>query len=109
MAFRRATVSSQPPGLVGHAAVRPGADRFLERILDRLVGQIEVAELAGQEGDQSAAFPVGGFGDRRLGRGIEFAHAPGLNDSGRTSTEPLGIGSSSARASASSRSAAETR
>ena len=47
MAWRRAVVSSHAPGPVGQAVARPALERGDERLLQRVLGEVEVAERAG--------------------------------------------------------------
>ena len=54
MARLRAVVVIQPPGLGGRPSRRPPAQRDGERVLDRILGDVDVAEDADQGGHRSA-------------------------------------------------------
>ena len=54
MARRRAAVSSQAGGLVGHAVRRPVPRRRLERVGQRVLGEVEAAVLADEQREQPA-------------------------------------------------------
>ena len=53
-AWLRAVVVIQPPGLGGTPSARPLAQGDGERLLDRILGDVDVAEGADQGGDRSA-------------------------------------------------------
>ena len=59
-------------GVVGDAIARPVLERRHERVLDRVLGQVEVAEDADQAGERAAGFPSEGL----LGGRSSIAHAP---------------------------------
>ena len=52
MARRRATVVSQAPGAIGHAGAGPGGERLGDRVLGRVLGGIEVTQVAGERGHE---------------------------------------------------------
>ena len=54
MARLRAVVTIQPPGFGGTPAVRPPLEGDDEGLLDRLLGEVDVAEEADQGGDGPA-------------------------------------------------------
>ena len=56
MALKRPVETSQARGLAGHALRRPALHRRRERLLQRLLGQIEVAEQADERGQDAAGF-----------------------------------------------------
>jgi hypothetical protein len=73
------------PGVVGNAVRRPAAQRGQVRILDRVLGEPDVAEDAGKQGDGAAELgPEHPVDCRRL-RGHAVA---GITITGRTSIEP---------------------
>ena len=89
------------PGVGGHAAVRPGLERGDERVLDGLLGEVEVAEDADQRRDRPALLLaeqavddlVRWSGRRRQSAPTAVGHAPARpprrsRRSGRTSIEP---------------------
>ena len=68
-------------GVVRHGATRPGAQRDLERVLDRLFGEVEVA----RDPDKGRHRAPGALPERSL-EGSERVGHPSMM--GRTSTEP---------------------
>ena len=100
------------PGVVGDSALRPGADRLDERLLDRVLGQIEVAEDPDQGRDRpSPLLPEEPLDDlARRGRyGIRGLPSSSNCMTGRISTEPPRSGIRDAAAIASSRSLHSSR
>ena len=56
MARLRAVVMIQPAGLGGRPVSRPPAHRLGERVLDRVLGDVDVAEGADQDGHRAPVF-----------------------------------------------------
>ncbi len=128
MARLRAVVVIQAPGLSGHAPLRPCLERADERLLDGLLGQVEIADRADQARDHQplllAEQAVDGLARRVrpgqegvVGLGRQFvaaavarsASAAEKSQIGRTSIDPcLAPGIIAAYSIASSRSAAST-
>ena len=82
IALRRAAVVIQAPGLAGLAVARPGGQRDGERVLERVLGQLEVAaQMADQRGEDASGLLAKGALDGA-------AHIAGTCISGRTSTWP---------------------
>ena len=81
-------------GLAGHAVARPALERDRERVLDRLLGAVEVAQRAGEHGDrlprlapEQAVEDVGG---RRSSGALRRLAPEGAKTMiGRTSTQPV--------------------
>ncbi len=93
IALRRAVVSSHPAGLSGIPSSGPVGCGRLHRVVQRVLGQIEVPQDPDQDGQQPAAIGcVDGF--ERPVRGADAAGLPRESSSGyisatgRTSTEP---------------------
>ena len=128
MARLRAVVVIQAPGLSGMPRCRPRLERGDERLLDRLLGEIEVAEDADEGRDRSPGLLAEQAIDDRAGsvrrhQGLDRGPAQlaaavaagastpmfGRSQIGRTSTQPcVAPGIRAARAIASSRSEAST-
>src|SRR4051794_24381977 len=84
---------------VGHPVARPGGDGGGEGVLQRVLGQREVADLTDQRREDRRALLTEGPRDRRIG------HAAESSMIGRTSTLPYGaLGTLAAQARAASRS-----
>ncbi len=109
--------------VVGHAAVRPGLQGDDERVLDGLLGEVEVAEDADERRDGAALLGAEQSVDDLVGGGDRGAQPATASDvgapanagsfqsmTGRISTDPdFALGIRTAIAMASSRSAALTR
>ncbi len=104
-------------GIRRHSVTRPGASCVGERIVDGIVGKIEIS-IASSDHRQHAwrvetrhACECGaGWVGHPIGQCVRrSAHASGRNATGRTSSEPLSIGIAAASSSALSRSSAEMR
>ena len=95
-----------PPGRVRrHAALRPALERDGEGVLDRLLGEVDVAEEADQGGDGAPAL-LRGRPVRPPPHSVPAAQDAGSSWKGRTSTGALaGDGALAAQLSAASRSA----
>ena len=52
--MKRPVETSQARGLAGHAVARPLLERGRERVVQRLLGEVEVAEQADQRGEHAA-------------------------------------------------------
>ena len=61
----RAVVTSQAPGLVGHAVARPALGGDRERLLRGFLGEVEVAEEADQRGEDAAPLVAEGLVEDR--------------------------------------------
>ena len=109
-------------GVRGHAPLRPDLKSGDEGVLDRFLGEVEVAEDADQGRDRPALFLAEQAVDELVGGGVAEAQpavaptdcwawsADEKSMTGRTSIEPtLAPGHCAARSSASSRSLASTR
>ena len=68
MARLRAVVMIHPAGLGGSPAAGHRLDRLGERVLDRLLGDVDVAEDAGQDGHRAAVLLAEDALDRRRAR-----------------------------------------
>ena len=84
IALRRAVTVIQAPGFAGTPSAPQRRDRGGERVLNRVLGELEVAELADQGRDDRALLLAKGTLDRRGRIGADY-DAPHI---GRTSTEP---------------------
>ena len=58
------------PGVVRHAALRPDLERRDERLLDRLLGEVEVAKDADERRDRPARFLAEQAIDEIVGDGV---------------------------------------
>ena len=107
-ARRRATVVSQAPGLRRYAAIGPGREGLGVRVLDALLGEIDVAGDPHRRGEHERPLATVRLGHRRGHAGTVHRRAQSKTLTGRTSTPPNGAGTCLASAIASSRSAAST-
>ena len=81
----RAVVMSQEAGLVGHPVARPSLQRDGHRVLERVLGEVDVAEGAGQDRDRAPVAVAEGARDGVMG------HLAQANSRiGRTSMAPKG-------------------
>ena len=96
----RAVVTSQAPGLVGHAVARPARGRDRERLLRGLLGEVEIAEEADQAGEDASPLVAEGL--------LEDRHHSTI---GRTSIAPpmRAAGTCAASSMAASRSSASKK
>ena len=105
IARRRAATVIHAPGFAGHPVARPRRDRRLERVLHRILGELEVADMADQRGQHGRALvakrrataaaagspiPAAARRERsRLsGRRLVGATSSLTSMTGRTSTDP---------------------
>ena len=95
---RPVTGGGDDPGrrVVGHAVARPALERGRERVLDRLLGAVEVAEDAGERRDRLPRLAPEQAVAGRRGRSGAAASAPARRPgwprrpcTGRTSIEPV--------------------
>ena len=84
--MRRAVVVIQAPGLRRDAVARPGRDRGGEGVLQRVLGQAEVADLADERREDRRAFLA--EGPAIAASVIGLAQPWSKTMTGRTSTEP---------------------